>query len=246
MSSRKNCERKGSILKINQSDLGKIYTNYLKDRRGASSELCPSNEDLILWLRSKLPKRKKNRITDHIVNCLDCAQEAKWLLERIRKENGIIYEIKQHIDADNAEQLRKTRVPARRFSWKIVSFTSTVMLLAAIATFSVFYFSSKSGTRRGVPSDLVLVSPVDKFYTAGGLKFVWKGLPNAKYYVVDVFNASFVPIWRSDTIFLNEAIPSKDMLHKLVPKESYYWMVTAILKNEAEVKSKLKEFRIKE
>lgn len=233
-------------MKINQSDLKEVYANYLKDRKVTSGESCPSNENLILWLRSKLPKREKNKITDHLVNCYDCAQEVKWLLDRIRKENGIIHEIKQHIDANYAEQLRKARVPPRRLSWKIVSFTSTLVLLAAIATFSVFYFSSKSGTRRGVPSDLVLVSPVDKFYAAGGLKFVWKGLPNAKYYLVNVFNASFAPIWRSDTIILNEVIPSKDLLQKLFPKESYYWMVTAVLKNEAEVKSKLKEFKIKE
>jgi hypothetical protein len=232
-------------MKINQSDLGKIYTNYLKDRIAVSSELCPSNENLFLWLRSKLPKREKNKITDHLVKCYDCAQEVQWLMDRIRKENGIVYEIKNYIDANYAEQPRKTRVPARRLSWKIISFAFALVLLAAVSTFSVFNFSSRSGLRGGATSPIILVSPVDKSCDANELKFVWKGLPNVKYYFVEVFDTSLAHLWRSDAVSLREVIPSKDLLQKLIPKETYFWMVTGVLTSETKAKSKLKEFKIR-
>jgi hypothetical protein len=232
-------------MKINRSDLKEAYANNLKDRKVASGESCPSNENLLLWLRSKLPKREKNKITDHLVKCYDCAQEVQWLMDRIRKENGIVHEIKNYIDANYSEQPRKNRVPARRFSWKIVSFASTLVLLAAIVTLSLFNFSSRYNLRGGVSSDITLVSPINKSCAANELKFVWKGLPSVKYYFVDVFDTSLAHFWRSDAVFLREAIPSKDLLQKLIPKETYFWMVTGVLTSETKVKSKLKEFKIR-
>ena len=232
-------------MKINQSDLKEIYENYLKDRRVGSGELCPSDEDLLSWLRSKLPKKEKNRITDHVVNCYDCAQVVKRLSDRIRKENGIIYEIKKSIDANYAEPQQEALAPPRRLSWKIISFASTLALLATIATLSVFYFSPRSGLRGGASSDIIPVSPINKPFKANEVKFVWKGLPNVKYYFVDVFDSSLAFLWRSNPVLHREIIPSKDLLQKLIPKETYFWMVTGVLKNEIKVKSKLKEFKIR-
>jgi len=87
------------IVKIKQSYLKKVIADFLHNKRVESNEACPSNEDLVTWARSKLPKKEKNRITDHIVNCCHCAQKVHELLDRIRKENGIIYEIKKYIDS---------------------------------------------------------------------------------------------------------------------------------------------------
>jgi hypothetical protein len=231
-------------MKINQSDLKKIYMNYLRDPRVASSELCPSNENLLLWARSKLPKREKNKITDHLVKCYDCAQEVQWLLDRIRKENGTIYEIKNYIDANYAEPQQEALVPPRRFSWKIVSFASVLVLLVAITTLSIFNFSSRSDFRRGVSSDINPVSPINKSLNANELRFVWKGRPNMKYYFVEVFDSALYRLWRSDTILQHEVIPSNDLLQKLIPKETYFWMVTGVFEGENKIKSRLIKFKI--
>lgn len=232
-------------MKIDQSDLKEIYTNYLKEERVASRDSCPSNEVLLLWLRSKLPKKEKNRITDHMVNCYDCAQEAKWILNRIRKKYGIIYEIKKIVDANHAEQKREPLVPSRRLSWKMVSFSSALVLLAAIAFFSANYFTPRAGLRGGVSLDITPVSPINKSFNVNELKFVWKDLPNMKYYFVEVFDSSLDLLWRSSPVFGHEVIPSPDLLQKLIPKETYFWMVTGVLESEAKVKSGLKKFRIR-
>jgi len=232
-------------MRINKSDLKEVYENYLKDRRVASAESCPSNEDLLSWLRSKMPKKEKNKITDHLVNCYDCSQEVRRLLNRIRKEHGIIYEIKKCIDTSYAEPQQEALVPSRRLSWKIVSFASTLVLLAAIAFFSVSYFSPKPRFRGGVSFAITPVSPINKSFTANELKFIWKGRHNMKYYFVELFDSSLALLWRSNVVFQGEVIPSNDLLQKLIPKETYFWMVTGVLTNEAKVKSKLKEFKIK-
>jgi hypothetical protein len=232
-------------MKINRSDLEEAFANNLKDRKVASGESCPSNENLLLWLRSKLPKRGKNKITDHLVKCYDCAQEAQLLMDRIRKENGIVYEIKNYIDANYSEPQQEALVPPRRLSWKIISFASTLVLLAAIATLSLFNFSSRSGLRGGVSSDITLVSPVNKSCAANELKFVWKGLPNMKCCFVEVFDSTLDLLWRSDNILQHEVIPSNDLLQKLIPKETYFWMVTSVFEGGNKVKSRLIEFRMK-
>jgi hypothetical protein len=232
-------------MKISQSDLKEIYANYLKDRRSSSGDSCPSDEDLLSWLRSKLPKKGKNRITDHVVNCYDCAEEVTRLLNRIRKQNGIIYEIKKSVDANYAKLQHEALAPPRRFSWKIVSFSSALVLLAAVAFFSVSYFSPKPGLRGGVSFDITPVSPVNKSCNAYELKFAWKDLPNMKYCFVEVFDSTLDLLWRSNAVLQREVIPPNDLLHKLIPKETYFWMVTGVLESEAKVKSRLKEFKIR-
>jgi len=232
-------------MRINQSDLKEVYENYLKDRRVASGESCPSNEDILSWLRSKMPKREKNKIINHLVNCYDCSQEVRRLLNRIRKENGIIYEIKKCIDTSYAEPQQEALLPPIRLSWKIVSFASTLVLLAAIGFFSVSYFSPKPRFRGGVSFVITPISPINKSFNANEPKFVWKGLPNMKRYFVEVFDSTLDLLWRSNTVLQHEVIPSNDLLQKLIPKETYLWMVTGVFEGENKVKSRLIKFKIR-
>jgi len=231
-------------MKISQSELKEIYSSYLKERNFDLCESCPSNEDLLLWLRSKLPKKEKNEITDHIVICYNCSQEVKWILDQIRKEDRIIYEIKKSIDTSNAERHQKSPDPQRRLSWKIVSFASTLALLAAIGFFSVSYFSPKPYFRGGVSFVITPVSPINKSIKANELKFVWKGPPNMKYCFIEVFDSSLYLLWQSGTILRHEVIPSNDLSQKLTPEEAYFWMVTGVFEGGNKVKSRLIKFKI--
>jgi hypothetical protein len=231
-------------VKIKQSYLKEVIADFLHNKRAESGESCPSNEDLVSWIRSKLPKKEKNRITDHIVNCCQCGQKVQELMDRIRKEDGIIYEIKKRIDANYPEPSQEALVPPRRLSGRIVSSASVLVLLAAITTLSIFNFSSRSDFRRGVSSDIILVSPINKSCHANELKFVWKSQPYVKYCFVEVFDSSLALLWRSNAVFQPVVIPPNDMLQKLASKETYYWMVTSVFLGGNKFKSRLIKFKI--
>ena len=231
-------------MKIKQSYLKEVIADFLHNKRAESGESCPSNEDLVSWARSKLPKREKKRITDHIVNCFHCVQKVQELLERIRKEDGIIYEIKKCIDANYPEPSQETLVPPRRLSWRIVSSASVLVFLGAITTLSIFIFSSKSDFRRGVSSDIILVSPINKSCHSNELKFVWKSQPYVKYCFVEVFDSTLGFVWRSNPVSQPVVTPPVDLLQKLIPEETYFWMVTSVLEGENKVKSRLIKFKI--
>ena len=215
-------------------------------RRRPTRDDCPSPETLVLCARSVLPKREKTQITDHIATCYDCTQEVKSLLVIFNEENKLISDIKDFKTAQINKKPRAFGLPAWRPAWNIVSAAFLVILLAAMAVISISRFSPRAAQQRGAVPSIDLVSPVDKAYASSDLKFIWKGRPDSKYYVVEVFDASLNLLWRSPSVFGNEVMAPEELAHKLKPEETYLWMVTAVLENEAMIRSKLREFETKE
>jgi hypothetical protein len=111
--------------------------------------------------------------------------------------------------------------------------------------FLISRFAPRSDRQRGTAPAFDLVSPVNKAFSVGELKFTWKG-PAAKYHVVEVFDASLGLLWRSAGVVGNEVAAPEELTRKLKPEETYFWMVTAVLGDEARVKSKLGEFKTKD
>jgi hypothetical protein len=113
---------------------------------------------------------------------------------------------------------------------------SAILLLAAIATYSVLHFSSRSDFRRGPAANIQLISPVDKAVSSGELRFTWEGVPKAKYYIIETFDASLDLIWRSESLTANEFQPSQDISQKFMPNEKYFWRVTGVLEKDFSIK----------
>ncbi|MCX6576731.1 MAG: hypothetical protein NTV82_10100 [Candidatus Aminicenantes bacterium] len=70
-------------------------------------------------------------------------------------------------------------------------------------------------------------------------------MPNAKYYIIETFDASLDLIWRSESLTGNELSPSREVSQKFRPNEKYFWVVTAVLEGGNKTKSRMKDFSIK-
>jgi hypothetical protein len=221
------------------------YRDFLEGNKPESRESCPSPEDLLLLVRSRISRRRKTKIMDHTAKCAYCLREVKTLLDVTDKENKFILAMNDALNSAAHEQPARTRPFAGRLSWSYVSVVSIVILLAGIAAYSIFRSSSKPDSLRGSAADIHLISPANKVVPGAELRFVWESLPNAKYYVIEAFDASLDLVWRSEAMTANAFNPPGDVLQKFRPDEAYFWTVTAILEGGNKIKSNMNKFLIK-
>jgi len=232
-------------MKTDLLDLKDAYRNFLEGNKPASRELCPSPEDLVLLVRSRMPRRDRSKIMNHTAKCSYCLQEVKTILDVTNKENKFILAMNDVLNSAVHEKPAQARPLAKRLSWNYVSVISAVVLLAAVATYSVLHFSSRSDFRRGPTANIQLVSPIDKAVSSGELRFIWEAVPKAKYYIIETFDATLDLIWRSESLTTNEFQSSPDILQKFRPNEKYFWRVTAVLEGGNKIKSRMSEFSIR-
>lgn len=232
-------------MKTDLLDLKDAYRNFLEGNKPASRELCPSPEDLFLLVRSRMPRRRKTKIMDHTAKCSYCLQEVKTILDVTNKENKFILAMNDVLNSAANEKPAQAKPLAKRLSWNYVPVASLVILLTAIAAYSIFHFSSKSDFRRGPAADIHLISPAEKAVWSAELKFVWDVLPKAKHYVIEAFDASLDLVWRSEPITGHEFNPPREVSQKFSPNETYFWMVTAVLEGGNKIKSRMNEFSIR-
>jgi hypothetical protein len=232
-------------MKTNLVDLKQVYKDYLEDHKPSSREFCPSPEKLVFFVRSKMAGHDQKKFLNHATKCSYCLHEVRSLLDITKAENKFVLEMSKLMNSASLAKLPQARPLARPWSWNTVSVASAILLLAAIATYSVLHFSSRSDFRRGPAANIQLISPVDKAVSSGELRFTWEGVPKAKYYIIETFDASLDLIWRSESLTANEFQPSQDISQKFMPNEKYFWRVTGVLESGNKIKSRLKDFSIK-
>lgn len=232
-------------MKTDILDLKGAYRDFLEGNKPASRESCPSPEDLLLLVRSRISRRRKTKIMDHTTKCAYCLQEIRTILDVTNKENKFMLAMNDALNSAANEKPARTSPFAGRLSWNYISIVSIIILLAGIAAFSIFHFSSKPDYLRGPGAAIHLISPADKVVPGAELRFVWEGLPNAKYYIIEALDASLDLVWRSESMTANEFNPPGDVIQKFRPDESYFWTVTAILEGGNKIKSNMNRFSIK-
>ena len=232
-------------MKISLSDIEGIVAPGCENPSRPRRDDCPPPEKLVLCARSALSKKGKNAITGHLMICRDCAAEVKTILAVFAEESRLIRDLQDSEPAPKKAKPKAMGLPGWRPAWRIASAVSAVVVLAALGMFLLSRFAPRSDRQRGTVLAFNLVSPVNKAFSVGELKFTWKG-PAAKYNVVEVFDSSLSLLWRSAGVVGNEVAAPEELTRKLKPEETYFWMVTAVSEDGARVKSKLGEFKTKD
>lgn len=232
-------------MKTNLTELREVFKDHLESKKPASRESCPSPEHLLSLVRSKMSGGEREKILNHTIECVYCLDEIKTLLEITDKANAFVLDLQRFVEATDGKKGGNAGRLTRYLSWNYVSVASLVILFTAIAAYSVFRFSSRPSYRGAAVPAVELVSPVNKAVSGTGLKFIWKGLPMAKHYLVEVFDPTLDLVWRSESIAKNELSPPDEIVRGLKPGERYHWTVTAVLENGDSVKSRMKPFFVK-
>jgi len=72
--------------------------------------------------------------------------------------------------------------------------------------------------------------------------FCWKDKDTSRVYIVELFDDSLRPLWRSDRVGGTSISLSAERAALLVPGNMYFWMVTAYSSGTSAVESDLQEF----
>ncbi len=237
-------------MKITHKDLCAFYQSYISGRLPPSRDNCPAMPDLIEFFSPKSSRKFKTRIIDHITQCAPCAREFDLILTIKRSAGEMDREIMRLLGADNKPQESSVRrLKKMAFShpiWKyaalaigIVSLSLSVLTL--LNTNPEFFIEGQNG-RGDLETDVRLVKPVNDKFERSHLVFTWKVHKGANSYALDLFDESLRIIWKSPNLRETQYHLPPDIIQKLEPFHTYFWMITVTMQNGTNIESPLANF----
>jgi len=233
-------------MKTNPTQIAEVYRAYLGERKVEPGVGCPTPEDLVRLVIQGVDRKARARIMEHVSNCADCA----LVLQSILRLSGEIDKLTGKAEAfqrcPQDEVLgKKERVrlfPGRRTVIAILA----GMIGLTIITLSVIRISNRPVVRGTARPRIQLLSPKQgATYPVEDIKFKWESVPKAARYTVELFNRSLEKIWRSGPISNAGTELPAEARGVILGGETYFWRVTVVLEDGAELISKLAEFSIR-
>jgi hypothetical protein len=227
-------------MKISSFDLKELIGT---QKEALISEECPSPELIVCCVRQELSRKDRRKILDHISRCGQCAADAKAVLDIVDKENAVIQNIGSHLRSKDSNAGEKS-ISLRKFLRFPIPAALIIVVIVALGAYLVIGNSVYRSSRRGSNNEIILISPNQNSVAATGLIFNWRSYAGTKAYIVEVYNLTLALIWRSEAVSTTTFSPPSELIAKITRGVTYFWAVTAILENEAKVKSKLEKFSI--
>lgn len=244
-------------MKIKDKDLKILYKAHTITKSSPAREDCPSPEEFLHFFRSKKSKKTSAEIINHLSKCYYCLKEFKLVSETLIQEEELNQEIKKILDLDNSRSDAKKRKNSMfltlkkwwrscssRFLWKYASiFTGTLLLIFLVSTL-IIKISEKQEYRGAMSPGINLIEPINKRYSKSILIFKWSEMKDSEYYILEIFNDTLYPIWKSNKILKEETHLPAEILKKLIGNRNYYWMVTAFSYKGDKVESRIERFSV--
>ena len=230
-------------MNLKDEELRGLYRSYVSMRTSGSREGCPSPETLLSFFVSRSKTRKKLKIVDHLTNCSACAREFDLLLEIQRYQDQMVPKVREAADPERLFTTRLGTLRAIGRFWKI----SPIVAGAIFVIASLLIVIRESGRPVGVratSSSIVLVQPDTIHPASFPLIFKWAEVKGAETYVLELYDETLLPIWKSPEIPSPPAKMPEDLSSRLQPNKPYYWMITAYHKKEKLAESGLTRFII--
>jgi len=228
-------------MKINLEMMRRLYTSYIADFTHMSRENCPSPKILTECLRGKASKKKKNRMIEHISRCSYCMEEFQFILEIHRNEKQLIQKIAPLVDSHSKKRIP---FPFLHTTWNRAFFAAGAVLIVAGGLALYFLIPGGLGQKfRGTNIDHIkLIKPIHNKNTRAPVVFQWRKMTNADYYVLELFDNTLFPIWKSWEIPENKLELPPDIMENLSLGKSYYWFITGFFPGDRKIESSLEQF----
>ncbi len=244
-------------MKINLTVLRGLYASGIADFTQMSRENCLSPEILTECLRGQASKKNKNRMIEHISHCSYCMKEFQFILEIYRDEKKLIQKIAQLFDSHskksktekktlkNPDVLKKKNpFPFLQKTWNRAFFAAgAVLIVAGGLALYVLIHGGLGQKFRGTNIDhIMLIKPVHNKSTRAPVVFQWRKMINADYYILELFDNTLFPIWKSWKILENKLELPPDIMENLSSGKSYYWFITGFFPGDRKIESSLEQF----
>lgn len=204
---------------------------------------CPSPKKMIKLLTSRCSAREGSKLIDHILICSDCAGEFGFLTEALRSERALVGEIENWLGSRQKEEPRQPHL--LRYSWGIASLLAAFFIVGFIVL-RVVILRSPERYRAASDDRVALLEPVEQKVSRQSLIFRWQPVQGVEHYVVEVFDEALAPIWKSPPLLETRIAPPDQLAGGLVPRKSYFWLVSAYFPGGDRWLSPLEEFTLKD
>jgi hypothetical protein len=227
-------------MKTNNPELKRAYRAYVQSRPAAGRTNCPSPEEIWVLLRSGGRRRRKARMMDHVTNCSACFAEFEAFLGILRAEGRFIA---------NVQTNSRDRIARAPRSWRrkyAPAFATLIMVVAAVTVLSTRWLgvAKKSEERGRVSGQLRLFTPGTNRALRVPLVFKWEKVPRVEYYIVEIFDGSLLPLWKSPPVTRDFCSIPQTVEKKMRRGTSYFWMLTAIQQDGTKSESSLEIFTL--
>jgi hypothetical protein len=142
--------------------------------------------------------------------------------------------------------------------WILVPYRQVLLayFLCLGVSFAIYYFRDTHWGQRGFleptvterrieKSDKIkVIQPMEKVNQTS-LIFEWAPVPNADYYIVEIYTSSLENVWTSAEILRNKTSLPMEIVGQLQPGKAYLWKVQAFTKNKKPIKdSRVQSFEV--
>ena len=245
-------------MKINNKDLKKLYKAYLMENAPPTRKNCLSTKDIIDLLRAKLSEKQKSKIIGHVTSCYFCSQEFEFILQTLRQEIKLKNEIEfltmhkkrspllqKESEKKKPDSKRKLFLFYPALSWKYTSLLlGIILIISLVFIFVIFRNHEKEDYRGATYPQIKLIMPIKGKYQKSLLEFRWREIKYVDYYILELFDESLKPLWKSKKIFNNHIVPPKKFVVGLPENKMYFWMLTAYFQDSKTIESKIEGFTL--
>ncbi len=234
-------------MNLNDEELRRLYRSYIAFKDADNRGGCPSLEKLVSFFESSSRTRKKMKIIDHVTNCSSCAREFEFLLELQRYQKKMIQEIREAQPAESlppfllTSRLRSSR--RLKLFWKISS-ALVGMALVIVSLVTIVQKLRREDQIRTTRSSVRILQPKPNQRVTLPLIFKWQAIAGAESYILELYDESLLPIWKSPKISSTLLLLPENISSQLNTSSQYSWMITAYGHNNKLTESALLQFKI--
>ena len=227
---------------LKDEDLRLIFRSYISNRESRARQDCPSLRDLSEFFEPQTRTKKKLKIIDHATNCPACAEEFEFVRELKKYESLIVQNIREVQLKGQSHSTSPCRDHGAGSIWRYATVAAGVLLL--IVSFAIISNWDRPGETRAVPSVVTLLRPGLRQSVSLPLVFEWNFFEGADSYILEIFEGSLLPVWKSPHVAKSILKMPEDVRYRLVPDRPYFWMITAFRNGNKLAESELRRFSL--
>lgn len=218
---------------MNDDRLRELYQAAEAARAEASRASCPAPEALLALVERRGPEAERLATLDHVMACADCRREFDLL--RAVHEAG----------AEDEAGRERREVRSWRRALPAALLAASIIIAVGIGVEHRREASAGGGVEqvRGGAEGVALVAPAAGSSVEATPRFVWRAVPGAARYHLEIVDADGAVVLTADATDTTYTPPRPGVL---LPGRQYSWWVSAIDAGGAQRRSAMRELRVRE
>lgn len=226
---------------ISNDELKQIYEEYVRGRAASGRADCPDPETLVKIAMPGAQVGNRKELLDHIGTCSPCTKELKLILNFHRETDALSAQL---IKSQKRRPFDQIQSSSSTLTPQVVKFAAAFFGIA-MTFLSLYLVVSRNNTpakfRSAMPL-ITLLSPNGDVRISTPLLFQWQAVPEAAYYVLEIFDEELLGVWMSPPLEHHRFLLPGGVTRTLSANKPYYWMITAFSKKEKIAESDLFQF----